>query len=222
MRTSGCRASGPLPSARGSASHGSPVNPAATSNPSRRGPMRALRRLQRPVQLTGNRFRQERLTQQPGRPVQRRAGHRTAPAPFPANFIHSLRKARAHPAVTCGHIHSEAGQTHPFRGHGKHQFGRGRQRQPRNRDLGDPAEEGSQVLSADYLPGVRHPAPAARTDRGPAGSPTRTATGSNWSSGRPSTPAASPRSTSPEQPAQPWHNHQPGSRSPNIYELAPF
>jgi len=46
--------------------------------------------------------------------------------------------------------------------------------------------------------------PAARTGRGPVGSPIRTATGSSWSSGRPATPMASPRPTSPESadPAQ--------------------
>jgi len=39
---------------------------------------------------------------------------------------------------------------------------------------------------------------AARTGRGPVGSPTRTAIGSSWPSGRPAMRMASPRPTSPE------------------------
>ena len=46
---------------------------------------------------------------------------------------------------------------------------------------------------------IRLPTLTTRTDRGPAGSPTPTVTESNWSSGRPATPTASPRPASPSR-----------------------
>jgi hypothetical protein len=54
----------------------------------------------------------------------------------------------------------------------------------------------SPILPLRVLPPIRLPALATRTHRRPAGSPTRTAIESNWSSGRPATPTESPTRTS--------------------------
>jgi hypothetical protein len=55
----------------------------------------------------------------------------------------------------------------------------------------------SPILPLRALRPIRLLTPATWMDRGPAGSPTRTVIESNWSSGRPATPMASPRRTFP-------------------------